>query len=276
MTVRLGDREPLTDRDEAEAARLLAVLRPSEPDPVMESRVYARLVAQPGRMARRHWVVACVGLLLVSSTILAAALMYRWLGQAHPAAEAPSIRATEQAEPRLPAGEPPSQEPRALSVPSAPESPGASQARPLPGPHAAQSHTARPRPLPPRSAEPGTLAGKPDEPAPPASAQAAPESTSSEARMAAAPTEEAALVLGALRSLRRGHDPAGAQALLGQYLARFPRGVLVEEALALGMEAALDRNDTATGRRLGDEYLRRYPAGRFTSLAQRAIGNPGL
>jgi outer membrane protein assembly factor BamD (BamD/ComL family) len=101
------------------------------------------------------------------------------------------------------------------------------------------------------------------------------ETSSSEARMAAAPSEEAALVLSALRALRRGHDPVQAGALLDQYLARFSRGVLGEEALALGMEAALDRNDTTAAARLADQYMRRYPAGRFTDLARRAMGSKG-
>jgi hypothetical protein len=93
--------------------------------------------------------------------------------------------------------------------------------------------------------------------------------------MAAAPSEEATMVLAALRALRRGHDPVKAGVLLEQYLTRFSSGVLVEEALALGMEAALDRNDAAVATRLAERYTQRYPAGRFSSLARRAMGKKG-
>jgi outer membrane protein assembly factor BamD (BamD/ComL family) len=101
------------------------------------------------------------------------------------------------------------------------------------------------------------------------------DTSSSEARMAAAPSEEAALVLAAMRALRRAHDPVKAGVLLEQYLSRFPGGVLVEEALALGMEAALDRADAATARRLAERYTQRYPAGRFGALARRATASKG-
>jgi outer membrane protein assembly factor BamD (BamD/ComL family) len=83
------------------------------------------------------------------------------------------------------------------------------------------------------------------------------------------PPEEAALVMAALRSLRRGHNPVQAGALLQSYLARFPEGVLTEEALALGIEAAVARHDAASAKAIAKQYLGRYPAGRFVALARK-------
>lgn len=294
MTVRLKDHEQL-DRDEAEATRLLAVLSPSEPDPVMESRVYAHLMAEPERAMRRParhrlWVLACVGLLLVSTTLLGATLVHRWLAKPRATADAAPARAPERATSRA-GGEPSGASDQVadrIAEPAA--APGVGAAPPaalLPGAEAVpsrQPHTGTTRR---RSPGPGNVAAKHAEgdaasaPGPVAettsegSSEGPSERGSSEMRMATAPSEEAALVLAALRALRRGHDPVKAGALLEQYLARFARGVLVEEALALGMEAALDRKDGATATRLADRYLQHYPAGRFTSLARRAMGSQG-
>lgn len=75
--------------------------------------------------------------------------------------------------------------------------------------------------------------------------------------------------MAALRSLRRAHNPAQAGALLQRYLTRFPEGVLIEEALAIGMEAAVARHDDAGATVLANQYIERYPAGRFVSLARK-------
>jgi outer membrane protein assembly factor BamD (BamD/ComL family) len=85
------------------------------------------------------------------------------------------------------------------------------------------------------------------------------------------PPEEAALVMAALRSLRREHNPARAGTLLQSYLTRFPEGVLTEEALAIGIEAALARHDAAVATTLAKQYLGRYPAGRFVGLARKTV-----
>jgi hypothetical protein len=116
--------------------------------------------------------------------------------------------------------------------------------------------------------------GGPVEPAtPPAPAVEAVEST--EARVAAAPPEEAALVLAGLRALRRQHDPAQAGVLLARYLARFPQGTLVQEALAVAIEAGLARGDRVVAAQLAHQYLERFPAGRFTRLARKAADSTG-
>ena len=83
-------------------------------------------------------------------------------------------------------------------------------------------------------------------------------------------SHEAAMVAAAAKVLRSDHDAKRAQVLLENYLRDYPRGVLREEALALAIEAATvyDRSEAT---RLGAEYLKHYPRGRFTKAAERAI-----
>jgi hypothetical protein len=86
--------------------------------------------------------------------------------------------------------------------------------------------------------------------------------------------DESALILYAVRALRRDGDPVRAQALAEEALQRYPRGAQVEEAMALAMEAAGARGDVAGARRAALRYLERYPAGRFADRAQRAVVPP--
>src|SRR5262249_27203642 len=79
----------------------------------------------------------------------------------------------------------------------------------------------------------------------------------------------AAMLYAAGRALRRQHDPVRAGALIDRYLARFPDGALVEEALALGIEAATARDDVRAAD-YGARYLERFPSGRFRAAAERA------
>src|SRR5207248_6814513 len=96
------------------------------------------------------------------------------------------------------------------------------------------------------------------EPAPPARHRSAP-----------LPANEAALVYGAASALRRQHDPARACALIDSYLARYPSGELLEEALGLAIEAAASRGD-ARAADYARRYLARFPDGRFGAAAERA------
>jgi hypothetical protein len=80
---------------------------------------------------------------------------------------------------------------------------------------------------------------------------------------------EAILVLDATRALHRDHDAKRALKLLVEYRRRFPRGDLQEESLALAIEAKSTRNDRGAAV-LADEYLLRYPGGRFREEALRA------
>ena len=81
--------------------------------------------------------------------------------------------------------------------------------------------------------------------------------------------EDAALVLGALRALRNGHDGRAALRQLDDYRARFPAGDLVEAALALSIEARAALGDAAVVA-LAEQYLQQFPHGRFRALAERA------
>jgi hypothetical protein len=77
------------------------------------------------------------------------------------------------------------------------------------------------------------------------------------------------LVLEAARTLRRDHDPRRALALLEQYVQRNPDGDLIEETLALTIQARSQLDDPAAAA-VADDYLARFPAGRFRDEAVRA------
>jgi hypothetical protein len=82
---------------------------------------------------------------------------------------------------------------------------------------------------------------------------------------------ESALMLDAVRALRRDRDPVRALALAESALDRYPHGAQVEEATALGMEAASAAGDGATARRLAERYLASFRSGRFTDRAQQIV-----
>ena len=63
--------------------------------------------------------------------------------------------------------------------------------------------------------------------------------------------------------------------MLTRYLTRFPQGTLVQEALAIGIEAGLARGDRPAAAQLAQQYLEGFPAGRFARLARKAIGSTG-
>jgi hypothetical protein len=85
---------------------------------------------------------------------------------------------------------------------------------------------------------------------------------------------DAALVVDAMRQLRRGHDPRAALRELDAYLDRFPDGDLAEEVLALAIEARTALGDSAAVP-LAERYLQRYPHGRFREQAEHARSQPG-
>jgi TolA-binding protein len=84
-----------------------------------------------------------------------------------------------------------------------------------------------------------------------------------------AATTEKGLVFEAMRALRREGQPERAARLLDEYLRRYPRGSLSEEALALAIEANSALGDPRA-RALAERYLSNYPEGRFRSAALRA------
>jgi hypothetical protein len=82
--------------------------------------------------------------------------------------------------------------------------------------------------------------------------------------------EDPTLVAEAVRALRKQGDAGRAQSLLDQYLRKNPRGALVEDALALSIEAAAARKDPRAAD-YARRYVARYPNGRFRALADRAL-----
>lgn len=79
------------------------------------------------------------------------------------------------------------------------------------------------------------------------------------------------LVHRAVKALRREGDPALAARLLEEDRVRNPHGPLAEEALSLRIEAALALGD-ARAHKLAEQYLARYPSGRYLGIARRALG----
>ncbi len=75
----------------------------------------------------------------------------------------------------------------------------------------------------------------------------------------------------AVRALRVDHQPGRAQALLDEYLGRFPHGALAEDAEALEIEAAMARPSLATARRWALRYVNQFPTGRFRSVADSLL-----
>jgi hypothetical protein len=75
-------------------------------------------------------------------------------------------------------------------------------------------------------------------------------------------------VLDALYALRRDRDPARALALLNRELAAHPHGALREQALALAIEAADARGDSAGAERFARTYQSEFPSGQFKQVVQ--------
>jgi hypothetical protein len=78
------------------------------------------------------------------------------------------------------------------------------------------------------------------------------------------------LVHRAVKALRVDGNAALAARLLEQDRIRNPSGPLAEEALSLRIEAALELGD-ARARALGQQYIARYPNGRYLRIARRAL-----
>lgn len=261
MKQRLLEMQEFRDPDEAEAARLLRSLPPTADNELAERRVYARVCAGPARGPRLLRVAVLVAALLVSTTILSATLARRWLaGSDHGTSAALTMPG---AQPKHPIAQR-EQEPelRPALADSIPASPSVAHKAVV----ASVSHvtTHRDRAREPLTARRQAVAASDVrdsvEESPPVMVAPAPP-----------PPEEAALVMAALQSLRREHNPARAGTLLQSYLTRFPEGVLTEEALAIGIEAALARHDAAVATTLAKQYLGRYPAGRFVGLARKTV-----
>lgn len=260
MKQRLTEMQDLHDPDEAEAARLLRALSPAAPNELAERRVYARICAGPSRGPRVARIAVLVTALLVSTTILSATLARRWLAGSDQKSSGPTL-SLPSAQPRH-ATAPREQEPEvrpapADSIPTArstTDQVASASATPV---STRRDHVREPLTGKRQIVASSDVRGSLDE-SPPVEVAPAPP-----------PPEEAALVMAALRSLRREHNPVQAGALLQTYLTRFPQGVLTEEALAIAIEAAVARHDVPSARALAKQYVGRYPAGRFVGLARK-------
>ena len=256
MKQRLLEMQEFRDPDEAETVRLLRSLSPAAASEAAEKRVYARVCARRSRGPRLARVAVLVTSLLVSTTILCATLARRWLANSDQKSIGLGMPAVQ---PSHPIARPEPEVRPADSIPTLPSTTDEGVVAPASATHVS-SHRDRPR---------EALAGRRQAVAssdPPGSVE---ESSPKEMAPAPAPPEEAALVMAALRSLRREHNPAQASALSRSYLTRFPEGVLTEEAFAIGIEAAVARHDAASAAALANQYLGRYPAGRFVGLARK-------
>jgi hypothetical protein len=266
MTQRLLEMQDYADRDEAVVARLLSAMEPASPNEAAERRVYAKVCARRSPPPRLVRAVVLVVALLVSTAIFSATLARRWLVGMFE--KAPHLTAVTQpvgkrsiVPPRLLAELTPTQEVGGVTLPTATAEQNVASPSVAPV-EVRRGHTSKTLVARRRTASDGN------------SHSLAEEAPSADVAAAAPPSEEAVLVLAAVRALRREHDPVRAGALLDDYLKRFPHGVLAEEALAVGIEAAVARLDTRAARLLADKYLGRYPSGRFAGLARKASGRP--
>jgi hypothetical protein len=84
-------------------------------------------------------------------------------------------------------------------------------------------------------------------------------------------TDESALVVEAVRALRRDHDPRRAGNLAQEVLQRYPHGAQIEEAMAVAMEAAFAEGDTTGARHWAERYMGTFGTGRFADRALQVL-----
>ena len=93
-------------------------------------------------------------------------------------------------------------------------------------------------------------------------------------RPSSAAADESALMVDAVRALRRDRDPRRAETLAQEALQRYPHGAQVEEATAVAMEAASAAGDATAARAWAERYLAAFPAGRFADRARQVLAPP--
>jgi hypothetical protein len=234
MMQRLRDQRDADDWAVALAARLVASAEPTRPSEARKARVRA-VLRSPVR--RRSGVLRYA---LVTSIILAlaggaAAAVGGWVARAKRRAGAAVLPA-----PALPPAVRDHRGTRAWG-----ELPASSPALAI------------------APSQPAVVASCPPSPAP------APRRRARAAASQPPAEEDGILVMQAMAALRRDHEPVRAGRLLADYLRLHPDGVLAEDALALALEAAVQRDDPGAGA-LAAHYLRRFPAGRFAATARAA------
>jgi len=232
---RLRDQASSSDPVVARAAALLAAMHPLDP---AEIRPPSPPREANARSSRLHLRLAFVVALVLGSAVAGAATLpgSGWLRSlavwAHPS--------------RVSSPAAPVPTPSARIAAAEPSSPAPAQAIVQQEVPAAATASSRAVPPPVRAA-------------------------SKSARTSAATEEESALVVDAVRALRRDHDPRRAKDLAEEVLQRYPRGAQCEEAMAVAMEAASLDGDELTARRWAERYLESFGAGRFADRARDVL-----
>ncbi|HEX3764790.1 MAG TPA: hypothetical protein VHW23_39110 [Kofleriaceae bacterium] len=285
MTERLRDLVATDDPALAELARLVRAAGDPGPRPGAQDRVRRALAGRPPGRRWHRWQAAAVAALVVFIVLPAAIAGVRWI-VASPVS--PSVPAVPAPVPPPAAGSPrvahrsaAAAEPEAPASVPVPASAGSGAPVPRPAPEApvtpgpvppARGPTAMPPPASERRPHLPGRATAPVDDAPAAAAAIRARESSPvpiEPGVASAPAaDDTALVIEAMRRLRRGHDPRAALRELDAYLSRFPDGDLAEEVLALAIEARAALGDAAACS-LAEQYLQRYPHGRFRDPAER-------
>jgi hypothetical protein len=263
-------------------ADLVAAEQPHEATPASRARVWQKLTRPERRWSYARLLrPALVGVLLAGAVAGASPagrrFIVRVLARGTPATRpAPVPAAPSAVAPRArsvgtvaaPAPEP--ETPPAARSPDAPivggpvaSAPVAAPAPPR-APRLAPAAVYAPAPMPAPASAPAAVAPAP--PAPPPAA--APPPVAAAASPYSSP--HAALVLDAMQALRRDRQPAAADVLLQRYLALHPSGALAEEAYALRIEVAVAQRERRAAT-LAEEYLVRWPRGRFAASARSAL-----
>jgi hypothetical protein len=227
----------------ARAASLLAAVRPLDPTRIRRGLPPVATAPRPRTMQVR---VAFVLAVTLASAVAGAARLHRtgWLRLFWASGAGPS--------------------------PAFPPAPAAL----APVVRAPALHAAAPSPtLGPAEAPPdaGAVASPSAAHATPSTALRASSRDARDARPPVAVAEESALVVDAVRALRRDHDPKRAGSLAQEALQRYPQGAQVEEAMAVAMEAAAADGDSAAARRWAERYLGTFGTGRFADRARQLL-----
>jgi hypothetical protein len=241
---RLTDLEPTAGSTEAEGIALLRARQRHRPPMAQKARVRAALESRAGAVAtwrRRPAVVAVIfaAILLVGQAASSTSFGRGWVGAHY-------RRLLAWVSPQATPAPAPVARPGSLVTPAIAQVPAEALTVPAAPPHPARAPASHAEALPPRHVTAPVIN--------------------------AAITDEPTLVATAMRALRRDHDPAGAGRLLDDYLRRWPDGALIEEALALAIEAANARGD-ARARTFATAYLQRFPSGRFGEAARRTLAH---